>query len=156
MLKYLLVLLFIFTGCSVKMPYTSSQSYFVVIKNSQLALADTGFIRKRDGDLNLQLFSASTPVFDLHVKDSICVDLLCLDRESFNQKFFGYGHYNTFVDELFNMQPIYNQTNIVKNAAGFEQKIKTQNYDIIYRVANGNLYFKDKQNRILIKIKELK
>jgi len=154
MFKYLLVLFFI--GCSVKTPYTSSQSYFVVIKNSQLALADTGFIKKREGDLNLQLFSASTPIFDLHVKGSVCIDLLCLDRTSFNKKFFGYGHYENFVDDLFNMQPIYNQTNLIKHKDGFEQKIKTKNYNIIYEVNNGNLYFKDMKNKILIKLKELK
>lgn len=146
----------LFLGCAQKIPYSSSNSYFIVIKNSKIALADTGFIKKDKDRLNLQLFSASTPIFDLHVKDDVCIDMVCLKKESFNHEFFGFKHYEHFVDELFNMEPIYNQTNMIKNKNGFEQNIKTSDYDITYRVDNGNLYFKDRKNKILIKLKELK
>ena len=142
-------------GCSQKIAYASSKAYYVVIKNSKIALADTGFIKKDDKRLNLQLFSASSPIFDLHVKDDVCVGYTCLSRESFNSEFFGYKHYQDFVEELFNMQPIYNDENLVKTKDGFEQNIKTENYDITYRVENKNLYFKDNKNKILIKLKEL-
>ena len=153
---YLVLILFLFAGCSQKIPYASSKAYFVVIKNSKIALADTGFIKKDEKRLNLQLFSAGAPIFDLHVKDDVCVDYICLKRESFNDEFFGYKHYDKFVEELFNMQPIYNQKNLLKTKDGFEQKIKTQDYDILYKIENGNLYFKDKRHKILIKLKELK
>ena len=153
---YLIFLLFLFVGCSQKTPYASSKAYFVVIKNSKIALADTGFIKKDNERLNLQLFSASAPIFDLHVKEDVCIDYMCLARESFNNEFFGFSHYKTFVDELFNMQPIYKQKNIEKTKDGFKQQIKTENYDITYRVQNNNLYFKDRKNRVLIKLKELK
>jgi len=153
---YLVFTLFLFAGCSQKIPYASSKAYFVVIKNSKIALADTGFIKKDKNRLNLQLFSASSPVFDLHVKEDVCIDYTCLTRESFNNEFFGYKHYKTFIDELFNMKPIYKEKNIEKNREGFEQQIKTENYNIIYRVQNNNLYFKDRKNKILIKLKELK
>jgi len=153
---YLIFLLFLFVGCSQKTPYASSKAYFVVIKNSKIALADTGFIKKDNERLNLQLFSASAPIFDLHVKEDVCIDYMCLTRKSFNNEFFGFSHYKTFVDELFNMQPIYKQKNIEKTKDGFKQQIKTENYDITYRVQNNNLYFKDRKNRVLIKLKELK
>jgi len=152
---YLIFILFLFVGCSQKSPYASSKAYFVVIKNPKLALADTGFIKKDDKRLNLQLFSASKPIFDLHVKDDICVDYVCLTKVSFNKEFFGYKHYEDFVNELFNMKPIYEQKNLIKTKDGFEQKIKTDNYDINYKIENKNLYFKDKKNKILIKLKEL-
>lgn len=153
---YLIFMLFLFVGCSQKISYTSSKAYFVVIKTQKIALADTGFIKKDDSRLNLQLFSASSPIFDLHVNDDVCIDYTCLTRESFNDEFFGYKHYKNFIDELFNMQPIYNKKNLLKSKDGFEQKIRTNNYDITYKVVNGNLYFKDKHNRVLIKLKELK
>jgi len=153
---YLIFTLFLFVGCSYKTPYASSQAYFAVIKNSKIALADTGFIKKDDNRLNLQLFSASSPIFDLHVKDDVCIGYTCLSRESFNSKFFGYKHYEDFVEELFNMQPIYNEQNLVSTKDGFEQNIKTENYDIVYKIENQNLYFKDKKNKVLIKLKELK
>lgn len=153
---YTIFILFIFVGCSQKIPYDSSQAYYVVIKNSKIALADTGFIKKDEQRINLQLFSASSPIFDLHVKDDVCVGYTCLTRESFNSEFFGFKHYQDFVEELFNMQPIYNKQNLVKTEDGFEQNIKTKNYDIVYKIENKSLYFKDKQNKVLIKLKELK
>jgi len=155
MYKLFVVLLLFFTGCSYKVPYENSKSYYIVIKNSKIALADTGFIKKDDGRLNLQLFTAGTPVFDLHVKSDVCLDYVCLKKESFNREFFGFRHYESFIDELFNLQPIYGKKNLKKTASGFEQKIKTENYDIAYIVNKKNLYFKDKKNKILIKFKEL-
>jgi len=153
---YAVFILFVLVGCSQKIPYASSQAYYVVLKNSKIALADTGFIKKDENRLNLQLFSASSPIFDLHVKDDVCVGYTCLSKESFNSEFFGYKHYENFVEELFNMQPIYNDKNLVKTKDGFEQNIKTENYDIVYKIENKNLYFKDKKHKVLIKLKELK
>lgn len=150
---YLVFILFLFVGCSQKLPYAFSKAYFVVIKTPKIALADTGFIKKDENRLNLQLFSASSPVFDLHVKSDVCVDYVCLTRDSFNDEFFGYKHYDNFVDDLFNMKAIYEQKNFLKTEDGFEQKIKTEDYDITYRIKNGNLYFKDTQNKVLIKLK---
>ncbi len=156
MSKIFLVLLILITGCAYKMPYKSSKPYYIVIKNSKIALADTGFIKKDDGRLNLQLFTAGTPVFDLHVKSDVCLDYICLKKENFNSEFFGNRHYDSFIDELFNLKPIYSKKNLKKIANGFEQKIKTDSYDITYRVEGENLYFKDRKNKILIKLKELK
>ena len=156
MSKFFLVLLLFFTGCAFKTPYKSSKPYYIVIKNSKIALADTGFIKKDDGRLNLQLFTAGTPVFDLHVKNDVCLDYICLKRKNFNREFFGNRHYDSFIDELFNLKPIYSKKNLKKIANGFEQKIKTDSYDITYRVEGENLYFKDRKNKILIKLKELK
>lgn len=156
MYKALLLIGLFFVGCAYKIPYASSTPYYVVIKNSSIAMADTGFIKRDKSRFNLQLFSASTPIFDLHVDDDVCLDYICLTQENFNKKFFGVKHYKGFVDELFNFKSIYNKKNLKKIQNGFEQKFKTDSYDITYRVENGNLYFKDTKNRILIKLKELK
>jgi len=152
----LLVFALCFTGCAYKIPYSSSKSYFIVLKNTQIALADTGFIKQDDSRLNLQLFSAGVPIFDLHVNQNICIDYVCLKREIFNTKFFGYRHYKQFIDDLFHMQPLYDKKNLIKTQDGFEQTLKTDNYDISYKINNNNLYFKDRKNNILIKLKELR
>ena len=154
--KVFLVLLLFFTGCAYKTPYASSKPYYIVIKNSQIAVADTGFIKRDDSRFNLQLFSASTPIFDLHVENNVCLDYVCLSKRSFNVEFFGVSHYESFINELFNFQPIYSKKNLKKTKSGFEQKLKSKSYDITYKIENGNLYFRDKKNRILIKLKELK
>ncbi len=156
MYKLLLVVLLFFTGCAYKTPYVSSKPYYIVIKNSQIAVADTGFIKRDESRFNLQLFSASTPIFDLHVDDNVCLDYVCLSKRSFNKEFFGISHYESFIDELFNLKPIYGEKNLKKFEVGFEQKLKSKSYDITYRVENGNLYYKDSKNRVLIKLKELK
>ncbi len=156
MYKVLLLFIFIFTGCSYKTPYLSSKPYYVVIKNPQIAIADTGFVKRDNTRLNLQLFSASTPIFDLHVKDDICLDYVCMKKENFNKEFFGFSHYEDFINELFNFNPIYDRKNFKKTKTGFEQNIKSDKFNITYKIEGKNLYFKDKQNRILIKLKELK
>ena len=154
--KILLVAILFFVGCSLKIPYESSKPYFVVIKNSQMAVSATGFIKKDEKRINLQLFSAGTPILNLHVENFVCSGLTCIGRKNFNKEFFGYAHYESFIDELFRLKPIYEGKNLIKTDRGFEQEIATKNYEIVYRVENGNLYFKDRKNRTLIKLKELK
>ncbi len=121
-----------------------------------MAVAATGFIKKDDTRLNLQLFSAGTILLDLHVEKNVCSHYICMSKENFNKEFFGIRHYEGFIDELFKLKPIYSKKNLIKSKNGFEQKIQTDEFDITYRVENGNLYFKDRKNTILIKLKELK
>lgn len=156
-MKYFLtcIVIFLFLGCASKVAYESSQAYYIVIKNSQIAIADTGFIKKNPNTLNLQVFSASAPLLELEISENICIDSWCQGSKSFNKEFFGTSHYKTFINELLNFQPIYDRKNIIKAENGFSQKIKTDKYDINYRVQNGTLYFKDSQNRVLIKLKKL-
>jgi len=156
-LRYFLtcIIIFIFIGCAPKIQYTSSQAFFIVIKNSKIAIADVGFIKKNKDNLNLQIFSASTPIFELIVSDDICIDSLCMDKKSFNAEFFEKVHYETFITELLNFQPIYDEKNIIKTDKGFSQNIKTESFDIKYKVENETLYFKDKKNKILIKLRKL-
>lgn len=149
-------LVFLLGGCSFKNPYMSSKSYHVVIKNKQIALSDTGFIKKDSKRFNLQLFSAGTPVLDLLIKDDVCLDYVCVSKEKFNSDFFGYSHYKTFVDDLFNFKPIYNGKSLKKLKNGFNQSLKTKHYDVFYEIKEDSLYFKDKQNRVLIKLKEIR
>ncbi|MBL0703019.1 MAG: hypothetical protein JJV95_03430 [Sulfurospirillum sp.] len=157
MYKILVVTVLILTvGCSYKAPFLSSKPYYVIIKNSQIAVADTGFMNKNNKRINLQLFSAATPILNLDIKNNICLDYVCVSRETFNEKFFGYLHYDDFINNLLNFKPIYDKKNLQITKMGFEQKITTDKFSIIYIVKEENLYFKDKKNRVLIKLEELK
>jgi len=150
------MIFFLFIGCSQKEVYTSSDAYFVVIKNSKIAIGDTGFIKNNKDSLNLQVFSVASVIFELVLKDDVCVNSLCLNKTSFNEEFFGTKHYENFVDELFHFKPIYNEKNIQKTKNGFTQYIKTKDFDISYKVEGKTLYFKDRKNKILIKLRKLK
>jgi hypothetical protein len=156
-LRYFLAVLLalLFFGCAQKTVYNSSQAYYIVIKNPKMSIADTGFIKKNEDALNVQVFSASTPLLELEVSQNICINSLCLKAKRFNKEFFGTSHYETFINELLSFNPIYEEKNIIKEANGFSQTIKTENYEITYRVKNDTLYFKDSHNNILIKLRKL-
>jgi len=51
---------------------------------------------------------------------------------------------------------IYDGKNRVQTPEGFEQIIQTQNVDIKYRVTKNETFFKDRKNRIMFKIKDIK
>lgn len=155
-LSFILIVFLFFTGCAVKEPYAVSKSYFMVIKNSKMSIGDTGFIKKDKNRFNLQLFSASTPVLNLKIEDDVCLDEGCLSKKRFNEEFFSFVHYESFIDELFRLKPIYKEKNMIKTDGGFTQKIEDKNMNLIYKVDGKNLYFKDRKNGILIKFKELK
>ncbi len=153
--SFLLVVLFL-SGCSVKEQVISSSAYHIVIKNKKLKISDTGFIQKRNNSQELQLFSSGTLILDLHVKkEQVCLGYGCVDRKSFNEEFFSYMHYDSLIDEILNFQPIYMHKNFTQTLDGFEQKIKDENMDILYRVTHNSVYFKDSTNSILIVLKRL-
>lgn len=156
-MKYFLAIFLsiFFTGCAQKIVYDSSQAYYVIIKNPKIALADTGFIKKSKNAISVQVFSAATPLLRLEVFKNICINSLCLQPKIFNQEFFGIAHYENFINELLNFEPIYDEKNIIKGKNGFKQHIQTENYDITYEVKDETLYFKDGINNILIKLRKL-
>lgn len=156
MIRLCLFIVVFFSACSLKEAALSSFPYHIVIKNSQIALNDTGFLLVKNHTKELQVFSAGTPILDLHVEDKkICLNTTCTNKTYFNQKFFGVRHYENILNEMLSFQPIYEGKNLKKLQNGFEQTFHAQNYDIFYKVENGRLYFKDKKNRILIKFDKL-
>ena len=145
-----------FIGCLPKYNINFSQSYKIVIKTKDIAIADSGFIKKADNYKSIQIFSAG--VLALHVelkKDDACINRFCTTRKDFNNRFFGYAHYPNLLDDILDKRVIYDGVGKVDKKDGFEQNIKTKNYNIIYRVTNNAIYFKDKQNHILIKLRRL-
>lgn len=155
-LHVLLMVAFMLGGCAVKTPITSSDSYLVTIKNKKIALSDMGFLNHGKEYTNLQIFSAGSVLFNLEINNNICLDGRCTDRLEFNRLFFENEHYETMINDILNMTPLYNGKNMVKIEGGFEQELELQNSHIVYKVQNKSLYFRDSKNSILIKLKESK
>lgn len=150
-----LVLGFVFFGCSVKVNYTQSGAYAFVIKNSKIAIADTGFIKHSAKQINLQIYKASESILELDIRENACINGVCLQKEEFNRRFFSFRHYPELMEDILRKEPLYEGKNLVKTKSGFEQTIKTDDFDILYEVTEETSYFKDRKNGVLLKLKSL-
>lgn len=155
-LTFLICTLLIFLGCSQKIQIQSSLAAVIVIKNSQIALADTGFVNYAQDAIELQIYKASTVVFELLVRDDVCLDGYCMKKSAFNRRFFGYKHYENFLDDILHSKQIYDGKGLKKISNGFEQKLLSEDYDLHYRVQAGQIYLKDKKNAVLLKLRPIK
>lgn len=154
-LVFTVIIGFLLVGCASHKEITLSESYLVTIKTPQKAVSDTGFLNFGKGYSNLQIFAAGTLLFNLEVDNSVCVDGQCASRTQFNTLFFNHEHYETLIDDILHMKPIYQKRNFNAIEGGFEQEIVLPNSAITYRVVNQTMTFKDRVNGILIRLKPL-
>ena len=155
-MKYiLLTITLLFSACSIK-NYEHTQSKIIIIKSPQLKFADLGYIRHSGNAVELELFVAGRSVKKIAINYLICVDEGCMSRSSFNSEYLNAEYPASLLQNILLHKPIYTSQSLLKTDGGFEQKIKTNNVDIIYRVESKQTYFKDKQNKILFKIKDIK
>ncbi len=150
----IIVLLF-FAACSQKYNINFSAPYIIVIKTKNIAIADSGFLKKAQNYKSLQIFSAGKILLNVELSNNACLDGHCTTKSDFNERLFGYRYYDNLLDNILDKRAIYDAKNIVYKKDGFEQKIKTKSYNIIYKVDEGSIYFKDKKNHVLIKLRRL-
>jgi hypothetical protein len=127
------------------------------MKTKRFAFSDTGFLVKHSDMLRLNILAMGKPILDLKVKnsDDICVGSLCNTKHGFNQSFLVDEYPDTLIENVLNKRPIFDGQNKRVTKTGFVQKITTGSYDIKYQVSGENIYFKDRKNRILIKLKRI-
>ena len=155
-MKYiLLTFTLLFSACSIK-NYEHTQSKIIIIKSPQLKFADLGYIRNSGDAIELELFVAGRSVKKITINYLICVDEGCMSRSSFNSEYLNAEYPDSLLQNILLHKPIYESQSLLRTNDGFEQKIKTNNVDITYRVNSNQTYFKDKQNKILFKIKDIK
>lgn len=151
----LLIAVLFFSGCSTK-EYTHTQTKVIVLKSPQLKFADIGYLRHDGLAVELELFTAGQAVEKISIDDYICVSKGCLSKESFNQEYLHAKYPETILQNILLGRAIFNGVNKQKTEAGFEQFIQDEDVDIIYKVGVSSIYFKDKKNKILVKIKDPK
>ena len=76
-----------------------------------------------------------------------------MTRSSFNKEYLSKSYPDDLLQNVLLKKKIFNSLNVVKLDDGFQQTIKDSNQDIIYKVTSNMIYFKDRKNHILIKIK---
>jgi hypothetical protein len=108
MVKLLLIIVFLFIGCSTKQPIIS-QSAMVIFKTPVMKFYDKGFVTQYNNYTHLQIFNLGSVILDLKIyPDKICTStLFCMPSEEFNTKYLNYKYKDDFMFKLFRKNKIY-------------------------------------------------
>ncbi len=151
---FLVVFVLVLSACSIKnYEYTSAK--IVIIKSPKIKFSDIGYVRHTKDAIELELFIAGHVYKRIHINHLICVDNGCMSKSSFNQEYLSGAYPSSLLQNIILGKAIYNGKNSLKQDDGFIQRIKTSDVNIKYIVNSREIYFKDMQNHILIKIKEV-
>ena len=149
------VSLWLLGGCAMKKPAVS-QAYVIVFKTPKWRFADTGYIRKGEGVTELEVFEAGQRIVRLQIGNMVCVESEgCIGKEQFNAQYLSAAYPEDLFANVLRGKPIYRKLNLKETSEGFEQAISLPEADIVYRVGNGKVYFKDRISHILIKLKRM-
>jgi hypothetical protein len=145
------VMLF-FCACGVKQQQIEiSTPVMVTVKSPNIKLSGLGFYKKGGSYVNLQVFTGAALTLNYESSTAICINDSCMTRGIFNDKFLMHAHYAKIIDNILAGEPIYKSKNLVKTQNGFSQNIvKNGEYEIFYKVKNGNVEFEDFKNRVYI------
>jgi len=161
MLKKLLLLIsiaYLLVACTGK-DAKKQESAFIVMKTKSIKFADMGFIYDTSSEVKVEVYANGQALVDLTInEENICLSLLeCMDKKEFNAKVLVSEYPRTLLENIFRAKPIFDEENLEKIEGGFEQNITKEGlYDISYSVVSGKRVFRDKINKILIKVREQK
>jgi len=150
----MLVFILILSGCSIK-NYKHSSSKLIIIKTQKLKFADLGYVKHSDNAVRLELFVAGSNVENMSINHLVCLNEGCLSKSRFNAEYLNASYPDSLLQNVILGHTIYKEKNLKHLDGGFEQAIENENVAIIYRVSASIIYFKDKKNRIIFKIKDI-
>jgi len=135
---------------------SNSKSYVTTLKTQKFSFSDAGFMKNEEGVIDLQILALGKPLLKLKISDDVCVDHHCRTKQEFNENYLSADYPYDLINNVLNSQPIFGGENMKKTSNGFMQRIKAPLYDIKYKISPGSIYFKDMQNKIIIKLRELR
>ncbi|DAB28694.1 MAG: hypothetical protein A2513_10405 [Sulfurimonas sp. RIFOXYD12_FULL_33_39] len=153
-MKYiLLTALLFFSACSVK-NYEQTQTKIITIKSPKIKYSDAGYLRNSGKILELELFIAGKSIEKITVNHLICTSEGCMSKSGFNKDYLHVSYPDDTMQNMLLSHVIYDGKNLTKTADGFEQHVKNEDVDIVYKVDARSVYFKDRKNGIIFKIKD--
>lgn len=156
MIKYFsLIFLLLFSACSVQ-PTTKS-SKMLTMKTKQFRFSDLAYISQTSDALEIDLYVVGKAFKKISIDTMVCVEGEgCMRKSTFNEQYLSSAYPDDLLKNVFLGKPIYEGKNMFKTDNGFMQDILEQNVDIAYGVNSEEIYFKDRRNKIVIKIREVK
>jgi len=151
---FLVVVVMLFSACSIK-NYEHTSTKIVTIKSPKIKFSDIGYVRHTKDAIELELFVAGHVFKRIHINRLICLDEGCMSKSSFNAEYLSAAYPSSLLQNIILGKKIYDGQNSLKQEDGFIQRIKNSDVNIKYIVNSKEIYFKDRQNHILIKIKEV-
>ena len=146
-----LLMLFLLGGCSVK-EYEINESKIIVLKSPKLKYADLGYIRNSGDAVRIELYEMGNLVKSIEIDNLICIDEGCMPKSVFNAKYLNENYPSDTLENVILGKVIYGGKNLARSAEGFVQSIEDEYVDIEYEVKGKEIRFKDKKNRVLMKI----
>jgi len=146
--------LLLYCGCSYK-EYAPSKGKIITIKTDTLRFNDLGYVRLGEHGVEVALFSAGQVVETFTIEENICIRKGCLSTEAFYATYLHVNYPKETLKHIFRGEPIFNKRNLEQDSGGFKQYIQTAEYNIVYKVENGTIYFKDSKHNVFIKIREI-
>ena len=144
----------LFLGCAPK-TYEINESRLITIKTPKLKFSDLGYIRRNADEVRADLFVAGTLVQSIEIKTLVCVNEGCTTKSSFNEEYLNSAYPDDLMLNVLLARPIFEKAFMKSTDSGLTQELKSDEYNIIYKIENGNIYFKDRKNKILIKIRKV-
>jgi len=152
---FLVISTLFFSACSIK-NYEHTQSKIIIIKTPKLKFADLGYLRNTKDAIELELFVAGKSIEKFTINHLVCVNAGCMSKSGFNTEYLNAAYPDELLQNIFLGKRIYDAKNSLNTEDGFIQEIKTKSVDIKYVVKSKEIFFKDRKNRIIFKIKDVK
>jgi hypothetical protein len=153
--SFIVIFTLLFSACSIK-NYEQTQTKIIIIKSPKIKFADIGYIRNSQKAIELELFIAGQAVEKITINYLICTSQGCMSKSSFNKEYLNVAYPTEIMQNILLGSEIYEGQNRLKTDDGFIQEIKTNSVDIKYSVNSHQIFFKDRKNRIIFKIKDIK
>ena len=152
-----LAILSLFNAC-VGIKPKKEESAFIVLKTPKIRYADMGFITASPTDVKVEIYGAGQPLLQLAIGGlNICMSTFkCMEKQTFNEQVLNGAYDKDLLENIFRGEPIFKGENMKRDKDGsFSQKLTKENlYDISYRVNQKERVFRDKLNKILIKVRK--
>ncbi len=143
-------------GCATK-PYAVSEPKMITLKTPKLKFSDMGYLRSDGEAVEVELFAAGMAVEKITINGEVCVRAGCMGEEKFVKEYLCPDYPSDTMRSVLLGRDIFGGLGKEEMCDGrLFQFIRNDGMDILYRRGEGEIYFKDRLNGLVIKITDLK